>query len=174
MLVVVDSNALIGLAKGQAIHVLGDLFQSVHLPQSIYDEVAVQGVGRPGADELAAAKGGWAQIEPNPTVTEPEVRMMRGANDRHVVQLAADLKADLVISDDAEVRKVATALGLTVIATADVVGLARRRGLVSSCKTILDAMIAAQFGIEQSVYDRVLQAADEPTTQGPTGGPTPP
>ena len=63
MIVVADSNPLIGLAKGNVFIVLHELFGTIHLLPNVWHEVSVKGHNRPGAAEVAQAKADdWLQI----------------------------------------------------------------------------------------------------------------
>jgi hypothetical protein len=52
MIAVLDSNAVIGLAKGECLELICALFQQVLIPTVVRREVIEEGVGRPGSREL--------------------------------------------------------------------------------------------------------------------------
>lgn len=60
MRAVVNASPLIFLALLGHFSLLHDLFDEVFIPDAIYEEVVVQGVGQPGAGETeAAVAAGW-------------------------------------------------------------------------------------------------------------------
>lgn len=60
MIAVLDSNAVIGLAKGECLELIRALFQQVLIPTVVRREVIEEGAGRPGSRELLEALGAWA------------------------------------------------------------------------------------------------------------------
>jgi hypothetical protein len=59
MIVISDSVALIGLSAIGALDLLNRLYGTVIVPDAVYQEVVVQGAGKPGAQAVAAAS--WIQ-----------------------------------------------------------------------------------------------------------------
>lgn len=162
MIVVVDSNAVIGLAKGKAFGLLHDLFGTTYIPASVWDEVVEKGAGRAGAAEAKAAKAdGWLQSRPVAISTDPIIQRLRKAADREVISLAQACGARWLITEDQEVRAVANSLSVDLLNTGDILILAKRAGLIPDCRSVLDLMIASQFGIPDTVYQRILRLAGE-------------
>jgi uncharacterized protein len=55
-IVIADSSCLIALARSAQLDVLRALFSHIVIPEAVYDEVVIQGAGRPGSDEVAQAE----------------------------------------------------------------------------------------------------------------------
>jgi predicted nucleic acid-binding protein len=159
-MIVADSNALIGLAKGKVFHLLGEFFGLVWIPQTVWDEVVVQGAGRPGAAEAQAASRTWLKVE---TVAPSSLTFPSGldAADRDMVALAQQLGIQHILTGDRAARIFAQQLGLHVHYAVEVVAAAKRMGLISSARQVMDDMLAAGFGIEDSLYDLMLRLAQE-------------
>lgn len=162
MRAVLDANPLIGLSKGGVFHLLPQLFAEIHLPRAIWQEVVVNGQGRPGSGEATAARdAGWLRITPVTVSSAFLQRHQIRGNDAHVVALAQHLAADRVVSDDRVVRRVVRSLGLPAISTAAVVVALRQLDLIESCRTVLDQMLAGGFGISAGLYDEALRLTGE-------------
>ena len=58
-------------------------------------------------------------------------------------------------------RGLSLAVGLRMLGTAAVLVEAKRVGLLSRVRPILDALLAKGFRLDRKVYARILQAADE-------------
>jgi predicted nucleic acid-binding protein len=76
--------------------------------------------------------------------------------------LAIALGADRVIMDENPGRKKAVSLGLNVIGVLGILLIAKRRGLISAIKPLMDDLISqAGFRINRALYLDVLQSAQE-------------
>lgn len=61
MIVVANSTPLIALSKVGKFNLLKDIFGEIVIPQGVYDEVVVQGAGRPGAGKVR--KAAWIRTK---------------------------------------------------------------------------------------------------------------
>jgi uncharacterized protein len=75
--------------------------------------------------------------------------------------LALETRAELVILDDLQARRLAKDLGLVVVGTAGVLFASRQRGLLRAVRPPLDALRAAGFRLRKDVYEEILKAAGE-------------
>ena len=99
MLVVLDSNPIIGLSKGGVFELLPRAFQHIHIPKPIWEEVVALGRGRPGQAETQAGRdAGWILITTTSVPLAFQQRYRLTGNDAHVAKLAADLAADSVLT----------------------------------------------------------------------------
>jgi predicted nucleic acid-binding protein len=78
-----------------------------------------------------------------------------------VLVLASELKADWVILDEEKARIAARLIGLKVIGTVGILLLAKRMGLISSLKPLLDTLRREKFYISKQVYAAAIQHAGE-------------
>jgi predicted nucleic acid-binding protein len=88
-----------------------------------------------------------------------------GDGEREAIALALELCADAIVLDDLPARRVAHAIGLNVIGTAGLLLTAKRRGLIAHIRPELDKLLAASFFLSPQLYDDLLRAASEPSTQ---------
>lgn len=62
MKVVTNSTPLIARSKINRIELLREVYGSIYIPEEVYTEVVVIGVGKPGAEEVASAD--WIVCQP--------------------------------------------------------------------------------------------------------------
>lgn len=111
------------------------------MPVSVYEEVALQGEKRPGAEAVAQAN--WLVIqapERSLLLSAELVQLDRGEQD--VILLAQEIKADWVLIDEKLARRVAISLGLQVKGTLGVLLIAYRMGLISKAASRQAKLIA--------------------------------
>ena len=71
--VVSNASPLINLARIGQLQILTALFETIRIPDAVYDEVVVQGAGQPGAEEV----GNAAWIEKQSVANLNLVRALR-------------------------------------------------------------------------------------------------
>ena len=148
MTVVSDSGPLIHLAIVGHFLLLKQYFDSILIISRVYDEVVIQGQGKPGASELRqAVREGWIEVESATDralverLTTPNI----SATDATVVGCAVEREANLVLADDTDVRGLAVQEGLAVMGTVGLLVRACLDGVFSELKPLLDQLVAAGF-----------------------------
>jgi predicted nucleic acid-binding protein len=130
------------------------------IPRAVYDEVVVQGVGKPGADEIRDAP--W--IETHEVANRDVVARFRAvlhAGESEAIALAQEIEADVIILDDEQARNTASAEGLRVVGLLAFLILAKERGIISHVKPLLDALRRQGFFIGDDLYQHILRQTDE-------------
>ena len=139
-----DASPLIALAAGGAFDLLRELFGTVTVTAAVRREV-LAGKGRPGERELRAAiREGWVRIRRDPGPDS----MLADLDDGEATTLAAASCADapcLVLIDDPVARRRARQLGLSVTGTAGLLLAAKRRGLITAVRPLLEGLMRADF-----------------------------
>jgi predicted nucleic acid-binding protein len=127
MTVVSDTSPLNYLVITDLAHVLAALFGRIVVPDAVLGELQ-----SPSAPELVRQWllriPPWVEVRTAPA-TRPEL-MGLDAGEREVISLGLEVKADLVLLDEARGRRAAVEQGLTVAGTLGVLQRAARRGLV--------------------------------------------
>jgi predicted nucleic acid-binding protein len=161
MLVVSNASPLITLARGGWLHLIGELYSRVRAPEQVWREVVVEGVGRPGAAQLAAAD--WVVVQPARDRRRVALLALRvDAGEAEAIALALELRADLLLMDEAAGRAAARELGLRVTGVAGILLAAKRRGLLPAVKPVLDELRANEaYRLAEGAYRRTLRAAGE-------------
>jgi uncharacterized protein len=158
--VVCDASTLIALARIGQLDILGRVGARVMIPRAVYDEVVVQGVGKPGADEIRDAP--W--IETHEVANRDVVARFRAvlhAGESEAIALAQEIEADVIILDDEQARNTARAEGLKVVGLLAFLILAKEREIISHVRPLLDALRHQGFFIGDELYHHILRQADE-------------
>ncbi len=161
MIVVLDSNAVIGLSKGAVFELLPQLFSQVLVAPATYEEVVTNGQGRAGVAELAAAAGAWVAVKDPSLQSRSEFGAVQNQRDREVLALAYETQPDFLVTGDEEMIRFATARGLRVMSLLELLQAAKRMGIISALRPVLDAMLAQGFGIPQADFEQALREAGE-------------
>ena len=72
-----------------------------------------------------------------------------------------ELGADLLLCDDLEARRVASAEGIRVVGTLGLLVRGKRAGLLNAVAPVLDAMLALGLRVSQELVDETLSLAGE-------------
>jgi predicted nucleic acid-binding protein len=60
-LIVADSSPLISFARAGKLHIIHMVYSKIIFPSAVYEEIVINGKGKPGAEEIRLA--GWIKIE---------------------------------------------------------------------------------------------------------------
>ncbi|MEM2925753.1 MAG: DUF3368 domain-containing protein [Methanocellales archaeon] len=158
-----NSSALIYLSKLGKLELLQKLFKEIIIPREVFNEIVERGKKEKIADALVvedAINQGWLKII-NCKVDE---RLLKFApeldlGEVEVISLAREIKADLVIIDDASARRISESFGFNTKGTIYVLLKAFKKGLITQdeIKTLLDKLVFAGFRLSPEVYLKVLR-----------------
>ena len=161
MTVVADASPLIFLGKIQRLvlirRVLGD---DVIVPQQTREEVLAPPLDRAESVELHRFLAA-ARVERVDSPRDFAAGMSRA--DNAAMTLAVRLKADLLLTDDRTVRRLATVEGVRALGTLGVLLLALRRGLVdrAEVRRLIDDLVGSHgFRIGVELYAAVIREID--------------
>jgi len=127
MIVVSDTTAINYLILIGYSHILGQMFHKVVLPSAVFQEL--QSPQSP--EEIRAwcvPLPMWCRVESVATV--PPELMHLGSGEREAIALAEQLRADLILIDEARGRRVAHQRGLSITGTIGVLDRAAESGLI--------------------------------------------
>jgi predicted nucleic acid-binding protein len=129
MTVVTNTSPLNYLLLIGETRLLPVLFQRLHLPAAVRDELRDPAAAN-AVREWAGNPPDWAQVHPvAPAALGAAVELHPGETE--AILPARDLKADLLLMDELDGRAAARAAGLTVIGTLGLLDRAAAQGLVS-------------------------------------------
>ena len=158
--VVVDAGPLVALSLLGELELLPALFAECWVPQAVYNEVAVAGIGKPAAESLQS--GAWQKRVRLCPVSDPLLVMELDVGEAEVISLARRLAPCLAVIDERRGRRIAQQVyGLPVKGTAGILVDAHRRGLISGVRSRLLELRAAGYFIADKVIDAACEAVGD-------------
>jgi len=154
--VVANSSVLIHLSRINLLNLLKDLFGKIYIPEAVYHEVVTEGRGKSGADVVERAN--WIKTEPvrnRVLVNYLSTELDHGESE--AIVLAMELKADLILLDESEARKIARSLGLNTKGTIGVLLLAWRKGLLDDIEKVINELVSKGFWLKETIRTKLLQ-----------------
>ena len=161
MIVVSNTSPLTNLAATGQMGLLSLLFEQIHIPDAVWQELHAGDIMWPGRKEVDAAT--W--IKRNRVPTSPfltELMSDLGPGEAEAISLALDLKADLILLDEKEGRRKAQRAGLRVMGVGGVLLAAKAQHHLAEVRPCLDDLRQmAGFHLSERVYQTLLAAANE-------------
>lgn len=158
--VVTNSGPLIALASVGQLDILPALYTTVLVPEAVWREVTEAGAGRPGARELVSTS--WTT---RVTLDPPPDRLLTeelGAGEAEAIALAVQHEARLLLMDDRRARRVAElAYGLRVKGVAGILVAAKREGIISAVRPLLEMMRVHGYYLSPRLIERACREAGE-------------
>ena len=157
MSVVSNASPLISLARIGKLDLLRQLYGELFIPEAVWHEVVIEGVGQPGADEVKAATWIKTQLVTNTPLVHA-LRQELDAGEAEAIALTLETQAELLLMDERVGREVARHLGLRYTGLIGVLVEAKHKGVLSVVTPQLDELRnIAGFRISDALYVRVLQ-----------------
>lgn len=167
---VADSSTLIALVSIGHLDLLREFHGEILIPPAVWQEVVVEGSGRPGSLEVKEAwQTGWIKIIP------PEnrelVRLLERELDEgeaEAIALAIEVKADIIFLDEPEARRVAEFQGLSKAGVVGILLRAKLEGKIPSLRAEFDKLRHEHgFRLSEAIYRQVLQEVGEEDVESP-------
>lgn len=159
MKVIANSSPIITLSLVKKLNIFKELYGKIIIPQAVFDEIIPKDKGKYGIEEIESAiESGW--IIRKKIRNRMAVEMLLSELDlgeAEAIVLAREEKANLVILDNREPRRIAKSLAFNVIGTLGVFKQAHMSGLVKNLKDILDEIKLKGFWISQDLYTEILK-----------------
>lgn len=150
-IIVVNSSPLIIFQRIGQLSLLTALFERVHVPPAVRNEVYGEEALPEWIEERSLAQPLASQI----------VAARLGPGEREAIALALELKATEIVLDDLAARRLAQSLRLPVIGSIGLLLRAKERGLVSAVRPLMERMQDEGFHIAGRVLAHILVAAGE-------------
>lgn len=160
MKIVCNSGPLITLSKLGKINLLQELYGTIIIPEKVRYEIVVQGRGAVGAEEVGNAS--WINVEAVKNKLAVELLRERlDAGESEAIVLAMESKADLLLMDEARGRRISEGRGIKLIGTLGLLVVAKKRGLITEIKPLLEQLITVGFYMSSDLYQAMLEQAGE-------------
>jgi predicted nucleic acid-binding protein len=157
MLIIADTSALIALATCTALDILVALYETVKVPQAVYDEVTVS--NKPQANVLAEfLKDRVVAVDTTHFVLTAGGL---GQGEIEAMLLYKVLSADYLLIDDRRARAIAESNQIHCIGALAVLLLAKQKGLVSQVAPFVEALRHSPLHYSESLLAKALQLAGE-------------
>ncbi len=161
MIIVSNTSPVMNLAAIGRLDLLEHLYGNVLIPEAVFAELAAIDTGK---FEFPSIQGlPWietASVSDRSLVSSLMLELDFG--EAEAIALAIEMKAGLLLIDERLGRKTASRLGLRFIGLLGVLVDAKRQGLISELKPVIDTLISkAGFWISGQLYSHVLKTAGE-------------
>jgi uncharacterized protein len=154
--VVSDAGPLIALGRLDLLVLLSTQFAEVQVPQQVIKEC----MSRPGNPDVARILTAFAQNWLTSCEAVPVAAQALGAGERAAIARALEIGAGL-LADDQDARLFAQAMGLQTIGTLGVLVRAKRAGVVTSIRPLIEQLRAGGQRLGAGVVAQALAAAGE-------------
>jgi predicted nucleic acid-binding protein len=156
--IICNAGPLISLARIGRLDLLPALFGEIIVPPAVYREVTGGG-SLPGAGDLSQAS--WLKL----TDIEDRRGLVRllsslDAGEAEVLILARELRATAAI-DEKRGRRIAEELGVPQTGTVGILLAAKKSGLISSIRPLLNELSAKGIRLSSRLYDEACRLAGE-------------
>ena len=114
MSIVSNASPLINLARINKADLLQELYQHLIVPEAVWNEVVIEGVGQPGAEEVKGATWIKKQVVSNASLVQA-LKLELDAGEAEAIALGLEVKAEFLLMDERLGRESARHLGLRCI-----------------------------------------------------------
>ena len=163
MAAISNSSPLILYAQIGRLELLHSLFDEVFVPPAVWREVVTASHDRVGAIEVRQA--GWIVHVPLPDPGLPPLLANLDPGEAEAIALASSFRPEVqILLDDRRARRVARNLGLKVVGSAGVLGLAKDVGLISAVRPVLFDLRSAGLFLSEGTVRELLRISGESST----------
>lgn len=161
MIVVSNTSPIINLTAIGQLRLLKHLYGKIIVPEAVYQEIAVKGVGQAGSIEIEKEKWIKTKAVSNHKFAQA-LKLELDEGESEAIALAVESSADLLLMDERKARLVASRFGIDYIGILGILIEAKQKGLIKAVRLFLDDLIIkAGFWMSQELYNRVLKEAGE-------------
>lgn len=160
MIVVANAGPLIALAQIGRLDILPALYGEIRIPRAVWMEVVTHGHEQAGAASVRSAP--WIKVaDVRDKIALRLLRERLDEGESAAILLAIELRAKLLLIDEARGRRIAEARGLNKTGTVGTLVLAKQRGLVQAVTPLLDSLMTSGFHMSDELYRTARMLAGE-------------
>lgn len=151
MIVVSDASPVEYLVVIDAAHVLPAMYERVIVPTEVLRELQHDGTP-PKVREWIASAPAWFEVQSAPAHARAE---HLHAGETAAIALARELRADLLLMDDADGRRYANGQGLATVGTLGVIRDAARSNLLD-IRAAIAGLRETNFRATEELYEQII------------------
>jgi len=159
-IIVSNTTPISELAKIGRLNLLLDLYGRIFIPHEVFNEVTTG--SHPAAQTLPQID--WIEVRAianSQKVIALHTHTKLGLGECAAITLAEELGASRLLIDDLAARREALSRNIPIIGTVGIILLAKKLGLISNVKEILDDLIAHGARMGRQLYLDALNVAGE-------------
>jgi len=149
-----DSSALVALATMDRLELLEKIFDTIYVPQAVYDEVTI--TQKPQSSKLKIFLANRVK-----KVELDISKMGLGQGELEAIRLYKDMNADFLLIDDKRAKSFAQLNGVNVIGSLGVLILAKEKNFISSIKDDLEKLQNSNLFISKHLLETILREFGE-------------
>ncbi len=157
MLIIADSSALVALSACDALDILPKIYDEIHVPQSVYDEVVVIGKSQSSTLESFLA-GRVMNVDLSHWVLAAGGL---GQGELEAMALYKQLSADALLIDDRRARAVAEHNQIVCVGALGFLLLAKHQGMIQSITPYVEKLRLSALHYGEDLLEKVLLLANE-------------
>lgn len=164
MIVISDTTPLISLLKIDRLNLLEKMFGTVQIPKGVFAELT----DNPKYESEAEIIRNSAFIEVVEEIDENYVSLLRRSTgldlgESEAIYLSDNKKADLLLMDEVRGREVAVRMGIKIMGTIGILGLAYEDSIISKeeIKEAIEILRDAGRHISEKLYEQLLKLIDK-------------
>ena len=153
--IVVDTGPLILLAKIEALPIIAQMPHQFVAPQNVMDELDA-GI----ALGYQVVDAPWLQVVDLKTPIPAMIRATLDDGEAAVIQLALEQDIELVCLDDLRGRRLAKAVGLSIVGVLGLLGKAKVLGLIPALRPYTDKLLSVGARYSPELINRMIAEID--------------
>lgn len=157
--IVINTSPWIALSICAKTELLKQLYEEVYMPIGVKEEILIGGEEKVGVIELG--KSSWLKVEEVTDIEKPKLLYELDRGEAEVIILAKEKKIKEVLIDEKVARMQAKILGLEVIGTLGLLLMAKKKGLLSEIKPLIEKMLQRGIWIRSETVKGILEEAGE-------------
>lgn len=157
--IVIDTSPWIALSICGKTEVLEQLYEEVYMPVGVKEEILIGGEEKVGVTELG--KSSWLKVEEVTDIEKPKLLYELDRGEAEVIILAKEKEIREVLIDEKVVRMQAKILGLEVVGTLGLLLRAKKKGVLSEIKPLIEKMLQRGIWIRSKTVKGILREAGE-------------
>jgi len=156
--VVCNTTPILSLLEIGHLHILNDMYGEIFFPNAVYEEIEV---GKNWTYYTDLRKESWITIQNIQDTFTLDFLLDLDRGEAEVIILAREIKADLVILDEALARSYAKRFDLKLTGTIGLLLKAKQKGLIANVGSLLDELVIKGVWLSPKIIQQAKTLAGE-------------